>query len=190
MNWQKQILFFAIGSALAILLTACATPSPTSAPTIAPVGAMTAPPPFNLTSPAFADGELIPKKFSCDGEGISPTLKWNSWNSAAKSFALIVDDPDAPNGTFTHWVAFDIATTPNEIAEGAKVVGKSGLNGRRQTGYTGPCPPSGTHRYFFTLYALDIESLGLSEGAARTDVEKAMTGHLLGKAQLMGKYSR
>ncbi len=101
-----------------------------------------------------------------------------------------MDDPDAPGGTFTHWVAFDIPATQSEIAEGAPSPGKGGKNGRGQTGYTGPCPPSGTHRYFFTLYALDVETIGLSDGASRADVEKAMTGHIIGQSQLMGRYAR
>ena len=101
-----------------------------------------------------------------------------------------MDDPDAPGGTFTHWIAFDLPTNQSEIAEAAVSVGKGGKNGRGQTGYTGPCPPSGTHRYFFTLYALDLTTLGLIDGAARTDVEKAMNGHILAKTQLMGRYSK
>jgi Raf kinase inhibitor-like YbhB/YbcL family protein len=101
-----------------------------------------------------------------------------------------MDDPDAPGGTFTHWVAFDLPGAQTEIAERAPSVGKGAKNGRGQTGYTGPCPPSGTHRYFFTLYALDVPSLGLSEGAGRTDVEKAMTGHILASTQAMGRYGR
>lgn len=145
---------------------------------------------FLLTSSAFAEGANIPPKFTCSGEGKSPQLTWSGAPANSKSFTLIVDDPDAPGGTFTHWVAFDIPATQTEIPEGAQSVGRSGRNGRGQTGYTGPCPPSGTHRYFFTLYALDVDSLGLSDGASRVDVEKAMAGHVAGQSQLMGRYTR
>ncbi len=161
--------------------TAVAT---TAAPTLAPAGN------FVLTSAAFTEGGTIPKKYSCDGERISPPLKWSGAPAGTKSFALIVDDPDAPGGTFTHWVAFDLPATQNEIPEGAKNVGKGGLSGARQTGYTSPCPPNGTHRYFFTLYAVDIASLGLNDGATRSDVDKALQSHTIAKTQLMGKYSR
>ncbi len=179
---------------LTFIASACASPPgvqpapqsapPTVPPTLVPAGA------FKLVSDAFSEGGTIPKKFTCDGESISPRLQWAGAPNGTKSFALIVDDPDAPSGTFTHWVTFDIPATQTEIAERAVTVGKGGKNGRGQTGYTGPCPPSGTHRYFFTLYALDISSLSLSDGATRADVEKAMDGHVLAKAQLMGKYAR
>ncbi len=181
--------FLSIASVVvcAFILGACAspsTPSPvTSIPTAGPA------PTFVLTSDAFGHEGVIPKKFSCDGQNISPRLQWSGTPSNTKSFALIMDDPDAPIGTFTHWVAFDIVATQTEIREGASV-GQNGKNSAGRTGYTGPCPPSGTHRYFFTLYALDLQTLGLNEGATRNDVEKAMSGHILAQAQLMGKYSR
>jgi Raf kinase inhibitor-like YbhB/YbcL family protein len=146
---------------------------------------------IKLTSAAFTDGAAIPKKFSCDGDNVSPALKWSGgFGDKPKSFALIVDDPDAPGGTFTHWVLFDLAGSVTEIPEGAQGIGKPGKNSAGKTGYTGPCPPSGTHRYFFSLYSLNVESLGLNDGATRTDVEKAMVGHIQGMTQLMGKYSR
>lgn len=145
---------------------------------------------FTLTSRAFSDGADIPQKFTCSGESASPQLHWSGAPADTQSFALIMDDPDAPSGTFTHWVAFDIPATQTEIPEGAQSVSKDGKNGRGQTGYTGPCPPSGTHRYFFTLYALDLPTLGLNDGAARAEVEKAMNGHIISQSQLMGRYSR
>ncbi len=179
---------------LALVATACASPpgvqpAPQSAPPTVPPTAVPASA-FQLGSDAFAEGGTIPKKFTCDGENISPRLQWTGAPDGTQSFALIMDDPDAPSGTFTHWVAFDIPATQTEIAEHAAAVGKGGKNGRGQTGYTGPCPPSGTHRYFFTLYALDVAALNLPDGAARADVEKAMQRHVVAKAQLMGKYAR
>jgi len=173
---------------LTLIVGACASPS-----TPPPAASMPTPgpaPTFVLTSDAFGHAGVIPKKFSCDGQNISPRLQWNGAPSNTQSFVLMMDDPDAPIGTFTHWVAFDIAATQNEIREGAPSIGKGGKNSAGRTGYTGPCPPSGTHRYFFTLYALDLATLGLNEGASRTEVEKAMSGHVLAQAQLMGKYSR
>jgi hypothetical protein len=145
---------------------------------------------FVVSSNAFTAEAAIPKKFACDGENASPQLKWSGAPQNTKSFALIMDDPDAPGGTFTHWVAYDIPATQTEIAEGTPVVGKGGKNGRGQTSYTGPCPPSGTHRYFFTLYAVDLTTLGLNDAASRADVETAMKLHTLAVTQLLGRYSR
>lgn len=178
---------------LAILASACAPSAPPPAPTASPPTSAPTPAPavnFVLVSNAFSEGETIPKKFTCDGQNISPQLKWDGAPAGTRSFTLIMDDPDAPTGTFTHWVAFDLPATQNGIAEGAKTVGKGGQNGARRTGYTGPCPPSGTHRYFFTVYALDVASLGLNDGASRADVEKALSAHVLAKTQLMGRYAR
>ncbi len=170
--------------ALSTLVTTCAPAAPTiSVPT-------TLVSHFKIVSPAFAESAAIPKKYSCDGENISPPLTWSDAPANTKSFVLIVDDPDAPGGTFTHWVAFDIPSNQTNIAEGASSVGKSGKNGRGQNGYTGPCPPSGTHRYFFTLYALDTQTLNLNDGASRAAVETAMKMHSIAVTNLMGTYSR
>ncbi|MCL4396559.1 MAG: YbhB/YbcL family Raf kinase inhibitor-like protein, partial [Chloroflexi bacterium] len=128
--------------------------------------------------------------YTCSGQSVSPQLKWSGAPSNTRSFVLIVDDPDAPSGTFTHWVAFDIPANQSQIVEGAPGVGVGGKNDSGKTGYTAPCPPSGTHRYFFTLDALDIPSLGLSAGASRSDVEHAISGHILATAQLMGRYGK
>ena len=187
MSRRYRRLLAAAFVALAALLGACAapTPVPPTAPSTNPAATN-----FSLTSSAFAEGASIPQKFTCSGEGTSPQLKWSGAPANAKSFALIMDDPDAPSGTFTHWIAFDIPTTQTEIAEGTKNIGKGGKNGRGQTGYTGPCPPSGTHRYFFTFYALDLPTLSLNDGAARAEVEKAMNGHIISQSQLMGRYAR
>jgi Raf kinase inhibitor-like YbhB/YbcL family protein len=171
-----------------LLLIACSTPTPTVAPT--PAGqAGTA---FQLTSPAFAEGADIPTVFTCDGQDRSPPLHWSRAPAGTQSFTLIVDDPDAPGRTFTHWVLFDVPAVQSDLPEGFQPgqVGTSGRGDFGRTGYGGPCPPSGSHRYFFKLFALNVPSIGLQEGASRAEVERAMQGHVLGQAQLMGRYSR
>ena len=134
--------------------------------------------------------DRIPARFTCDGPGPSPAIEWRDAPTGTKSFALIVDDPDAPRDTFTHWVLADIPASATGVAEGFKPgnLGVSGLNDFGQPGYGGPCPPSGTHRYVFKLYALDVETLGLKEGASRDEVERTMLPHVIGKAELIGKY--
>src|SRR3954454_13422992 len=124
---------------------------------------------FTLSSPAFADGDKIHRQFTCAGDDIPPHLIWTGAPKETASFVLIVDDPDAPGGVFTHWVVFDIPAGRTDLPSGAKsdAVGLSGRNSRGELGYTGPCPPSGVHRYFFRLYALDLQSLGLMAGATR-----------------------
>ena len=147
-------------------------------------------PMFTLTSTAFKDGETIPVKFTCSGEDLSPQLAWTDLPTGTQSLALIVDDPDAPVGTFVHWVLFDISPQLNELPEDASAVGIDGSNSWRRNGYGGPCPPPGKpHRYFFKLYALD-KKLGLKPGATKSDIEKAIQGHILARAQLMGKFGR
>jgi Raf kinase inhibitor-like YbhB/YbcL family protein len=145
---------------------------------------------LTVTSAAFTEGADIPKKYTCDGAGVSPPLKWSGAPAQTLSFALIVDDPDAPVGTFTHWVAFDIPSNQTEIPEGSKNVGKEGRNSAGRNGYIGPCPPSGTHRYIFNVYALDVPALKLNEGAARDEVSNAIKGHILAEGTLMGRYRR
>lgn len=149
---------------------------------------------FALTSTAFKEGEMIPKKYTCDGPDISPPLEWHNVPSGAKSLALIVEDPDAPMGIWVHWVIFNIppgssglpehVSANNTLSDGAV----QGRNDFRKIGYGGPCPPSGTHRYFFILYALDT-ALRLSPGSTKADLVGAMEGHIIGKAQLMGRFS-
>jgi Raf kinase inhibitor-like YbhB/YbcL family protein len=147
---------------------------------------------LTLSSPAFTAGGDIPKLFTCDGSDMAPHLIWTGAPEGVRSFALIVDDPDAPSGTFTHWVLYDIPGDRTDVPSGTRsdAIGLSGRNSRGQIGYTGPCPPSGTHRYFFRLFALDVETLGLTAGASRNAVEDAMAAHLLERAELMGRYSR
>jgi Raf kinase inhibitor-like YbhB/YbcL family protein len=150
---------------------------------------------FALTSAAFANNTNIPSKFTCDAgqTNPSPALAWSDAPSGTRSFALIMHDPDAPlAGGFTHWVLFDIPATTKTLPEGfqAGSVGVSGNSGFRRPGYGGPCPPTGVHHYHFTLSALDVASLGLQAGATKTDVEKAMHGHVIGTAELVGLYQR
>jgi Raf kinase inhibitor-like YbhB/YbcL family protein len=163
-------------------LTACggSTPSPMEGASEMPI---------QITSAAFEEGATIPVKFTCDGQDISPPLAWSGVPEGTQSLVLISDDPDAPAGTWVHWVLFDLPADTDALPEGVQDVGTDGNNSWRRLGYGGPCPPSGTHRYFFKLYALDT-ALNLKEGASKEDVEKAMQGHILAQAQLMGKYGR
>ncbi len=151
---------------------------------------------IHITSPAFTEGNPIPRKYTCDAEDLSPPLNWSGVPAEAKSLALIADDPDAPVGTWVHWVIFNLppslAGLPEGIAKTPMVegLGLQGNNDFRRSGYGGPCPPRGKpHRYFFKLYALDT-SLALGAGATKADVEKAMRGHILAQGQLMGTYGR
>lgn len=153
---------------------------------------------MNLTSGAFADGGPIPVKHTCDGPDVSPALAWTGAPGGSASFALICDDPDAPGKTWVHWVLYDLPATVSQLPENvAKTDTPQGLSGARQgmtdfrrVGYGGPCPPPGPpHRYFFKLYALDAP-LALNAGASKADVERAMQGHVLGQAQLIGTYGR
>jgi len=143
---------------------------------------------LTVKSSAFEHGKLIPKKYSCDGEDINPPLTIEAVPKQAKTLVLAMDDPDAPSGTFDHWIVWNIPASKNKIDENS-VPGVEGMNSARQTGYMGPCPPSGTHRYFFKVYALDSE-LNLASSSRKKDVEKAMRGHVLAKGELMGLYRR
>jgi len=145
---------------------------------------------FRLSSPAFQDTGMIPKVYSCQGDDKSPELAWSLVPANTRSFVLMVEDPDAPGGTFTHWVLYDIPARLTKLPEGDKQIGLSGLNGLGQSGYMGPCPPSGLHRYYFRLYAVDEASLGLPASASRGQVEAALKGHVLGVADWMGRYEQ
>jgi Raf kinase inhibitor-like YbhB/YbcL family protein len=150
---------------------------------------------MKLTSTAFKEGSMIPSQYSCDGEDISPALAWTDVPDGTKSFVLISDDPDAPMGTWVHWVIYNIPEEARELAEGVASDKQllngalQGINDFRKIGYGGPCPPGGKHRYYFKLYALDTK-LNLSAGATKKEVEKAIQGHVLTQAQLMGTYQR
>lgn len=148
---------------------------------------------FKLTLEAFPEGGAIPKVYTCDGANQPPALKWSGQPPETKSFAIIVDDPDAPSGTFTHWLLYDIPPAVHSLPEHVSpTVGISGKNDSGHTGYMGPCPPEGhgPHRYFFRVYALNVPSLGLPQGAKRADVERALKGHVLAESQYMGRYER
>jgi Raf kinase inhibitor-like YbhB/YbcL family protein len=145
---------------------------------------------FSLSSPAFRHDDAIPAKYTCDGSDVSPPLVPENPPAGTKSLALVVDDPDAPAGTWTHWVVWNLPPDLKGIAENRLPEGAvQGTNDFRKRGWGGPCPPSGTHRYFFQLYALDT-ALPLTAAATKPQLEQAMQGHVLGKAELVGRYRR
>ncbi|MGZ8383298.1 MAG: YbhB/YbcL family Raf kinase inhibitor-like protein [Nitrospira sp.] len=151
---------------------------------------------FELTSSAFKEGALIPKKHTCEGQDLSPPLRWNNPPTGTRSFVLIADDPDAPAGTWVHWVIFNIPIDTRGLAEGLPAQetlpndGLQGLNDFKRIGYGGPCPPPGNpHRYYFRLYALDCE-LNVKSRATKAQVVDATKGHVLAEAQLMGRFGR
>ena len=150
---------------------------------------------LEITSSAFSEGEMIPTGYTCDGPDVSPDLAWTGVPESTQSLALICDDPDAPMGTWVHWVLFNIPPgargLPGEISPDAALENgaRHGTNDFGRLGYGGPCPPGGTHRYFFKLYALDTE-LDLASGITKAQLVEAMEGHILAEAQLMGKYKR
>jgi Raf kinase inhibitor-like YbhB/YbcL family protein len=150
---------------------------------------------ITITSTAFTEGSMIPRDYTCDGKDVSPPLAWAGVPENAKSLALICDDPDAPVGTWVHWVLFNIPATvkglpasipPEKTLENGA---HHGTNDFRKFGYGGPCPPGGTHRYYFKLYALDAE-LTEKPGITKAALLKAMEGHILAEGQLMGRYKR
>ncbi len=150
---------------------------------------------IKISSNAFGEGEMIPKKYTCDGEDISPPLQFIDVPKATKTLALICDDPDAPMGIWVHWVLFNLPGDMKELAEAIKsdniekMGAKQGTNSFQKTDYGGPCPPGGTHRYFFKLYSLDCK-LDLKTGITKKQLLKSMEEHIVAKGQLMGKYSR
>ncbi|MDD5169886.1 MAG: YbhB/YbcL family Raf kinase inhibitor-like protein [Syntrophales bacterium] len=150
---------------------------------------------MEITSSAFADGRSIPKKYACEGEDISPPLAWRNLPSRAKSLALIVDDPDAPGGMWVHWVVYNIPSSVKQLDEHMKPeretdIGiRQGANDWGRIGYGGPCPPSGTHRYYFKLYALDV-MLDLKPGASKSLLMNTMKNHIVEEARLIGNYKR
>lgn len=144
---------------------------------------------MKLTGSAFENNGEIPQKYTCDGEDVSPALAISEVPEGARTLALIVDDPDAPAGDWVHWVVFNIPASTSSIGEGSAPAGVEGTTDFGRTGWGGPCPPSGTHRYFFKLYALDTE-LKLDSSTTKAQLETAMTGHILDRAQLMGTYKR
>jgi Raf kinase inhibitor-like YbhB/YbcL family protein len=145
---------------------------------------------FALTSEAFAPGEPIPRRHSCEGEDVSPTLVWSDAPEGTRSFALVVDDPDAPRGTFAHWLAWGIDAATRRLGEGERPA-HEGRNDFGRTGYGGPCPPPGhgPHRYSFRLYALDRD-VDLPGSSGKRELERALDGHVLAVAELVGTYER
>lgn len=143
---------------------------------------------MHIESPAFEANQSIPKKFTCDGEDLSPPLNIQNVPKDTKSLVLIVEDPDAPRGTFVHWLAWNIDPSSSQLSEGAAVPSQ-GRNDFGELDYRGPCPPKGEHRYFFKLYALDTK-LELPSGSNKKELEEVMEGHVIGKAELMGLYQR
>ncbi len=150
---------------------------------------------IKVSSSAFEPNGVIPAKYTCDGAGISPPLQWEGVPEETESIALICDDPDAPMGTFVHWVLYDMPADTKKLDENVPAdktlpnKAKQGITDFGKIGYGGPCPPSGTHRYYFKIYALDMQ-LGLEAGASKSQLLKAMEDHILGKGELMGKYKR
>lgn len=151
---------------------------------------------FEIRSTAFTAGGTIPKKYTCDGPDISPSLSWTEPPTGTKSLALIMDDPDAPVGTWVHWVLYNLPPTTRDLPDGTPTTetlttgAQQGTNDFPKVGYAGPCPPQGpAHRYFFKLYALDTE-LNLAPKATKKQLEAAMAGHILAQAELMGRYRR
>jgi Raf kinase inhibitor-like YbhB/YbcL family protein len=150
---------------------------------------------MKILSPAFQHEGMIPDKFSCKGKDISPPLKWENAPAGAKSFALVCDDPDAPMGTWDHWLLFNIPASVTELPEGIPAQAelpngaRHGKNSWGRKDYGGPCPPGGTHRYFFKFYALDT-LLDLKPGASKKELLNAMQGHILAQTELMGKFKR
>ena len=148
---------------------------------------------FHITSNAFSEGGWIPELHSCQGADLSPSLEWGDAPADARSFALVVEDPDAPAGIWCHWVLYDVPSGVHALAQGYKpgTVGASGANDFGKLGYGGPCPPKGgPHRYFFKLHALDMHTLGLGAGIPRAELLRAIKGHVLAETQLMGRYQR
>ena len=148
---------------------------------------------FKLITNAFADGGWVPELYSCEGADISPSLEWSGEPPETRSFALIVEDPDAPAGTWYHWLLYDIPPKIHNLAQGYKPssLGISGANDFGKPGYGGPCPPKGRpHRYFFKLHALDVHTLGLPAGVKAAELQQAIKGHVLAETQYMGKFQK
>lgn len=148
---------------------------------------------LNLVVEGFGEGAAIPARFTCDGENLHPGMKWSGEPAGTMSFALIVDDPDAPGGTWNHWLLWDIPGDTRGFAEGkGKTPGTAGMNDFGDVGYGGPCPPKGggPHRYFFRLFALNAHTLGLTAGAKRAALDRALKEHTIANAAYMGRYER
>jgi Raf kinase inhibitor-like YbhB/YbcL family protein len=185
------VRLFCLVTLLTATLSGCGTAAPPSAEGT-PIGDFA--PGIPLTSGVFVNHQPIPQKYACNGDNISPPLHWGDTLPDVKSFALVMDDPDAPN-TYIHWVVYSIPQITHSLPEAVPADteiaggGKQGANGSGKSAYAGPCPPSGTHHYFFKLYALDI-MLDLPAGTTKSQLEQAMKGHILAYGELVGLYSK
>jgi Raf kinase inhibitor-like protein, YbhB/YbcL family len=192
---MRRIIFSSLMLSSIVLAACTSSATTTSQPSALPISesessATEATMSLTLTSDAFANGQSIPAKYSCVGKNISPALAWNDPPAGTQSFALIVDDPDAPMGTWVHWVLFNIPANMHSLQENMDTSAMSaGKNSSGNMRYDGPCPPSGTHRYFFKLYALD-STLSLSPGVMKEQVLNAIKGHILAQGELMGTFSK
>ena len=187
MRIRQSLLVCAI--ALLATLSACGSQATGEPPPQAAIQ-------LQVDSEAFSDGARIPEQYTCDGADVSPPLSWSEPPPGTKSLALIVEDPDAPNGAWTHWVVFNIPPTTRSLPGGitsddtSEALGTQGKNCWHDIGYGGPCPPEGTeHRYFFRVYALDTV-LDVAAGTGKKPVQQAMEGHILAQGELMGRHSR
>jgi Raf kinase inhibitor-like YbhB/YbcL family protein len=186
-GWLRQLF---CGGLVFALLIGCASAGDRSS-----LPGSSAPQTMKLTSPAFSANGLIPVKYTCDGENISPALSWDTPPKDTRSFALIVTDPDAPSKTFVHWVLYDLPPDLRQLPEqmpAQPFLNIGGLQGKSdfgQYGYRGPCPPNGTHRYVFRLFALN-QVMDLPPGTTEADLAKAIEGHTLATAELIGQYAR
>ncbi len=187
-------LFAAVGGVF-LILTACSSTGTTAPAVTASQVTQEVSMTISLSSTAFSNGQSIPAKYSCKGREVSPPLAWTAVPANTQSLALIVDDPDAPGGTWVHWVLYNLPAASSNLPEAVPAGGNrpdgslQGKNSSGNLGYNGPCPPSGTHRYFFKLYALDT-LLDLPAGASKTQLLAAMQGHILAQGELMGTFSK
>lgn len=148
---------------------------------------------IKVTSPAFNQGEMLPKKYTCDGENVNPPLSWEGVPAEAKSLVILCNDPDAPKGTFTHWIVINLPSNLRQIPEAASIDQTGGLElttSFGKPGYGGACPPSGTHRYYFIVIALDTEKIGLGKDATIKELDEAIERHIVAQGTLMATYSR
>ena len=147
---------------------------------------------LKLVVAAFPENAAIPQKYTCDGQNVSPAVEWSGAPPQTRSFALILDDPDAPVGLFTHWLLWNIPASDHSLGENYHPSGTvvAGTNDFGKRGYGGPCPPRGTHRYYFKLYALDVPALEIHGNSKRADVDRALHGHVIEQSEYMGRYER
>lgn len=189
-----RFLFTSLGLAV-LLLSACRSETPVTNNNQSPTPSAPAGPQLSVFSSAFSNGGMIPQDYTCEGSNYSPPISWIGAPAQTKTLALIVDDPDAPGKTWVHWVLFNLPGSVTELSaripplETLPNGARQGTNDFRKLGYGGACPPAGTHRYFFKVYALDTE-LSLGSNATAGDLMKAMDGHVLAEGQMVGKYVR